>query len=104
MSAVPSGPSTACGVSTWISNPMGRSSPSERSMRSEATTMASTWATLVTLGSVTTKPSGPVDRVVLLGVRTRAEAVLEVDPEVFDGLGGELAAHRGDDGRVAGEC
>ena len=52
---VPSGPTTACGVSTWISK---RRVPGAGSSRSATSTIASTWATEVTLGSVTTKPSG----------------------------------------------
>ena len=59
MAAVPSASSTACGVSTWISNRSAPSaSPYVRSSRSQMSTIASTWASEVTLGSVITQPAG----------------------------------------------
>ena len=55
---MPSGPRTDCGVSTWISKRSARCGrPRAASSRSQASTIASTWATLVTLGRVTTTPS-----------------------------------------------
>jgi len=57
----------ACGVSIWISK--------RRSSSSQTATMASTWRTEVTFGSVTRKPGGGVVSVKISNVRNARRRV-----------------------------